>query len=223
LLLLFCLALRAGAEESAATNHIAWFTNYNAESFRKLPAAQQKIRPGQFDRARLDAAVFHETNRRRQQHGLPALAFDARAREAAQMQSRAMAKHGFVGHDNRFDPELKTTMDRAGRAGLKPRFLAENVASAFARQYEGGEEFYVRVEGGQRIFSARPGGPQILMRSYIEFAEALVDGWMKSAGHRKNILHEASRFLGCACAASPEPTDMEKFYCTQVFFTPLTR
>jgi uncharacterized protein YkwD len=199
------------------------FTHYTAESFRKLKTAQEKIQPDQVNRDLLDAAVFHETNRRRQQHGLPALAFDARAREAARMQSRAMAKHAFVGHDNPFDPELKTMMDRARRAGLKPRSLAENVASAFARQYEGGEKFYVRIEGGQKISSAQPGGPQIPMRSYIEFAEALVDGWMKSAGHRKNILDESATHLGCACEPSPVQATMEKFYGTQVFFTPLAR
>ena len=202
----------------AAPGH--WFTNYTAESFRKLKAAQEEISPDRINRSLLDAAVFHETNRRRERRGVPALVFDAGAREAALLQSRAMAKHGFVGHGNPFNAELRTTMDRAQQAGLRPRFLAENVASTFGREYNGGEEFYVRVEDGQKVFSAQPGGPQIPLRTYLEFAEALLDAWMKSPGHRKNILHETATHLACACEPAPEREAMEKFYCTQVFFTP---
>src|SRR5213593_4793549 len=69
-----------------------FFTKYDSTSFGKLPEARRQIDPQHIDQELLDAAVFHETNRRRQQHGLPALAYDARARAMAQIQARAMAK-----------------------------------------------------------------------------------------------------------------------------------
>lgn len=211
-----CIA--AGAAEMPAA---AWFTNHTAETFRKLPAAQQNILPDKLDRDLLDAAVFHETNRRRAQHQWPPLKFAARARAAARMQSRAMAEHGFVGHENVFEAGSKTMMDRARLAGLAPGFLAENVASSFGRQYESGKSFYVRTENGRKVFSLTPKGAPIPMRSYVEFADALLDGWMNSPGHRKNILHQSPEILGIACEPAREKEEMEKFYCTQVFFTPL--
>jgi len=196
------------------------FTQYDSASFAKLPQARQVIDPDAVNDDLLDAAVFHETNRRRQQQRLPALKYDERARAAAQMQSRDMAKGGFVDHENP-DPTKKTMNDRAKLAGLRPRVLAENVASTFGRRYKSGQPFYSREQNGRKIYSAEPSGPPIPMHTYLSFAEALVDGWMKSPGHRKNILHRDVEYLGCACDLPRNPNAMETFYCTQVFFTPL--
>ena len=55
------------------------------------------------------------------------------------------------------------------------------------------------------------------------FAEALVDSWMKSPGHRKNILHGEVEYLGCACELPRNADAMQTFYCTQVFFLPLAK
>ena len=196
------------------------FTQYDPASFAKLPQARKVIDPDAVNSPLLDAAVFHETNRRRRQQGLPALKDDEKARAAAQIQSRDMAKGGFVDHANP-DPTKKTMNDRAKLAGLRPRVLAENVASAFGRRYKSGQPFYSREENGRKIYSSQPNGPQIPMHTYLSFAEALVDSWMKSPGHRRNILHKEVEYLGCACELPRNPNAMETFYCTQVFFTPL--
>jgi uncharacterized protein YkwD len=205
---------------SQTRNATDLFTQYDAASFAKLPQARQLIDPDAVNSDLLDAAVFHETNRRRQQQRLPPLKYDQSARAAAQMQSRDMAKGGFVDHENP-DPTKKTMSDRAKLAGLRPRVLAENVASTFGRRYKSGQPFYSREQNGRKIYSAEPNGPPIPMHTYSSFAEALVDSWMKSPGHRKNILHSEVEYLGCACDLPRNPNAMETFYCTQVFFTPL--
>lgn len=208
--------------DSASRNASELFTKHDADSFARLAAARRVIDPDAVDYDLLDAAVFHETNRRRREKGLSALKHDAKARTAAQTQSRDMAKGGFVGHENP-DPRKKTLGDRAKLAGLRPRVLAENVASTFGRRYTSGKAFYSREENGRKIYSATPDGPPIPMHTYLSFAEALLDSWMKSPGHRKNILHREVEYLGCACALPRNPNAMETFYCTQVFFTPLER
>lgn len=220
-LLLGVCFLAASARGTAESGGAAWFTHYTADAFRELEKAQEKIQPEEIDRDLIDAAVFHETNRRRQVQGLPVLAFNAKAREAAEIQSGAMSRHGFVGHGNPVHPELRTAMQRARKAGLEPRVLAENVASAFARNYESGEKVYVRMGNGERIFSREPDGPPIGMRTYLEFAEALLDQWMSSPGHRKNILNKSVEYLGTSCVAAAQDEGMEKVYCAQVFFVPL--
>jgi len=197
----------------------ALFTNYTAATFRKHTEAGRAIDPANINQKLLDAAVFHETNRRRAEQGLPALRYDARAHEMARLQARAMAKDQFVEHENP-DPKLRTIADRAKAVGLSPRVLAENVASAFGRRYKSGQNFYVRQENGREVYSYEPEGPAIPMHTYVTFAEALVESWMQSPGHRKNILHKEPEYLGCACELSAKKSGMETFYCAQAFFAP---
>jgi uncharacterized protein YkwD len=204
-----------------STNTAASLATYNWQSFRRLPQAQQRLKPGGYDLVLLDMAVFHETNRRRQQNGLPPLAFDPRARQLAQLQSQAMAAQDFVGHENPAEPEKKTLENRVHLIGLKPSFVAENVASAFGRQYKPGQKYYEREENGQKIYSYTPKGSNIPMHTYISFAEALVDSWMNSPGHRKNILHPSPKFLGCSCEPGTKADDLFTFYCAQNFYSPL--
>src|SRR5678816_2264120 len=70
---------RPGATRNAAD----LFTQYDSASFAKLPQARQVIDSDAVNDDLLDAAVFHETNRRRRQQGLPALKYDEKARAAA--------------------------------------------------------------------------------------------------------------------------------------------
>ncbi len=209
------------AASGGATNTAAVLARHNWQSFRQLPQAQRRLEPGNYDLVLLDMAVFHETNRRRQQNALAPLVFDARTRELAQLQSRAMAEQGFVGHENPAEPDKKTLEDRVHMIGLNPSFVAENVASAFARQYKSGQKYYVREENGQKIYSYSPRGPNIPMHTYISFAEALVESWMNSPGHRKNILHKSPKYLGCSCEPAKKPDDLFTFYCGQNFYSPL--
>jgi uncharacterized protein YkwD len=197
----------------------ALFTNYTSSSFRLLPAATNAVSSDRLNRELLDAAVFHETNRRREQNGLPPLAYNGKARQMARIQSRAMAKDRFVEHTNP-DPQQRNDSDRARTVGLHPRFLGENVASTFGLRYQSGMGFFVREERGRKIYSLQPNGAPIPPHSYVSFAEALLDEWMQSTAHRQNILHKSPEFLGCACEPSSDDSAMETFYCTQVFFTP---
>ena len=137
----------------------------------------------------------------------------------AQIQARAMAKGKFVEHTNP-EPGKRTLTDRAKFVGLRPRFVAENVASSFGRRYKSGQPFYTREEDGRKIYSYEPNGKPIPLHTYLSFAEDLVESWMQSPGHRENILHKTPEYLGCACELSREASAMETFYCAQVFLKP---
>jgi uncharacterized protein YkwD len=225
-LLVLCVSLldlnKAAAAASSAQTHStgsSWFSAYNAQSFRRAAAPAQVLNPKRLNRALLDAAVFHETNVRRQKHGLARLLLHPQARQMARMQSRGMADMGEVSHEHP-DRARRTLSDRAQAAGLKGALFAENVASAFGRNYRSGDPFYVREENGRKIPSQQPNGPPIPRHTYLSFAVALVDSWMASPGHRRNILLSEATHLGTACEPSPTESTMETFYCTQVFFTP---
>jgi uncharacterized protein YkwD len=223
LAIVFCAAMAIGGASSQVRNRqelSRLFTNYTVAAFRSLPAATNTISIEFLNQELLDAAVFHETNRRRVQNGLPPLGYSSPARQAARLQSRGMAKGRFVEHSNP-DPRQRTPSDRARLAGLRPRLLGENVASSFGRRYQSGMGFFVREEGGRKVYSYQPNGPSIPMHTYVSFAESLLDSWMDSPEHRKNILQRGAAYLGCACEHSSDQAAMETFYCTQVFYTPL--
>jgi uncharacterized protein YkwD len=206
----------ATGPSAAAT---AWYA-MTPERFMALPEARREMSFASLDRNLLAAAIFHATNRQRVQHGFGVLEYDAAVSEAARLQASVMAAKNFMGHENPFDPSLKTPLDRILKVGLKPRYLAENVAMEYVRNMGPGQEFYTRTEKGAMVFSLTPDGPPIPMHSYVTFAEMLLDGWMNSPGHRANILSEPPRMLGCAGAPASEANGLEKLFCAQVFFTP---
>jgi|GEM_PF-536623 len=196
-----------------------WYA-LSAEQFAARPEAQKAIQLSAVDRNLLAAAILHATNQQRAKHRLPSLQHNPVASEAARLQADVMATRKFLGHENNFDPALKTPLDRVRKVGLKPRFMAENVALEFARQYRSGDSFYTRTVNGETVFSTTPDGPPMAMHNYVSFATALLDGWMHSPDHRANILSDKPRQLGCAGAPARNEEGMEVLYCVQVFFTP---
>lgn len=192
---------------------------HDMHSFLRLPEAEGEIDFGNVDLDLLDAAVFHETNRRRMEYQLKPLQYLPRLRIAARTQAEHMKQEGRVSHDHA-DPELRTPADRVRRAGLRPAFVAENVASVFGQRYESGTPYHKRREGDRWIISTKPGGPPIPPHTYASFAAMLLDGWMESPGHKENIVHPRARSLGVACLHQPGDGGLDTFYCAQAFFAP---
>ncbi len=192
-----------------------------AGAFRARPEAQAPIDLQNVDHTLLAAAVFHETNRRRREHDLPALKYDGQVWQAAAIQALAMAEGQFMGHAQPDSEKKATPWDRVQYVGLDPKFAAENVATSFGLDYESGKPFYTREEGGREIYSYEPGGRAITPHSYLSFAETLLESWMNSPGHRANILATEPEFLGCSQRQGKDARGMPVFYCAQVFFTPL--
>ena len=209
-------------KQRTAINTPRIFSNFDAESFQKLEEAQQKINLDHVNHDLLSAAVFHETNKRRLAEKLPPLDYEPKLGDAAKMQAVIMEERGSISHVNPESPGKETPADRLRLAGLEAGYSAENVATAFALAYPLGKPLYTREENGKKILSLEPDGPPVPTHSYVSFAAALLDLWMASAPHRKNILSPKPKFLGAGSQLSTnEATGMPLFYCAQVFFTPL--
>lgn len=209
-------------EGSGSTSSIALY-GMSAEEFLDSRDARRKIDLDRVDDELLAAAVFHETNRRRAKAGLPPLRHRAELDDAAMMQARDMARRGKLTHDHS-DGDLREPLDRASAAGLEPRFVAENIATAFGIRYESGRSVYVLdgsgVEEGRgdfQRFSYEPRGEPIPNHTYRTFARDLVDGWMGSHNHRRNILHGEPTHMGHACVRGTSDKGMPVFYCAQEF------
>lgn len=209
--LLISLFLGASVFEDGAYEQYTW------QSFNRIEALQRPIDFAEPDYGLLNAAVFYVTNQERAQRNLPLLSFSPDLRDIADHHARAMAEHDFVSHFNVFESRYRTLEQRSRAYGKEAH--AENVASNFLHKYR-----------SNTYYTPRPARPfyeyydsqrrSIPVMSYLEFAENLVDDWMSSSGHRRNILFRELKSLGCAVRI-PEgagtKNEIPLAYCVQNF------
>ncbi len=181
------------------------YTKYNHQTFFKLSIVNKPINLEAIDYRLLNAAVFHETNRQRHRHSKPPLKFSDPLLDAAMAHSQQMVKHKFLGHKNPHNKDLQQVKDRLKEAGWSSSSYGENVSDAFFIQYEGGKSLIKKQEEGKTVFY-RPLlfgllTKKVPIHTYQSFARALVDFWMSSPPHRKNILNPHYTHLGCGVAS----------------------
>lgn len=197
------------------SDRLATLFDMPAETFFALESAGLPIDAPKVDHNLLAAALFHGTNLRRRENGHPPLRHDPRLDAAARMHATDMSLNNYLSHTNPHRPKRRTPMDRALLAGFQFRFLAENIATHFAIQYESGVTVY-QVPAGSG-YSYRPDGPTIPRHTYRSFASTLLDQWMNSPGHRQNILSDPPELFGSDCRLRQEKSGLDKFYCVQLF------
>lgn len=146
----------------------------NASNATATPTPQEaSSQSGAIDRAEVEFYVHEEINEERTSRGLSRLNWDSELREIARYHSNQMAAEGFFAHTS---PSGQTMGDRYDRFGYNCRVSAggnryltgaENIAQTYHHK---------NVIGRGRLTTDR------------EVAEALVQQWMESEGHRENIL-----------------------------------
>lgn len=180
----------------------AWsFEKYNYYTFNKFhqysPAAK-RINPDSIDYRLLHAAIFYETNRQRKKHHLPVFKHSRALEQAAYEHSKDMVEHEFFSHTSPLTGK-KSFPDRLSLVGLDVGYRAENIAIAFALEYESGRPVFTPVQNGG-YFSYTWKGVPLDYRTYLDLADTVVQQWMNSPGHRKNILGINYNYLGVGAA-----------------------
>lgn len=143
------------------------YKKYTYESFKKLDVINQKIDPKNIDYPLFCAAIFYCTNIERESNKMPRYMHSSALEKAAQEHSKNMVKLNFYSHKSPVKGKENMT-DRLKDVGIVNVYCAENIFDKFEKD-----------------------------PTYWSFAEGLVKGWMDSPGHRKNILGENYKYLGC--------------------------
>lgn len=146
---------------------------------------------------RLSALV----NAERVKYGLKPLKKNTELAAIARAHSRDMAARGFSGH---YTPENLGPTDRAKKAGFKVTIKRGNTT---------------RIGVGENIYETQSvmeenGVKTPFLEKLNTVAKKGVEGWMKSPGHRKNILNPDYTMEGMGVAVSKD----KKVLATQVFF-----
>lgn len=174
----------------------AFYQTYDERSFRRYGPVQQTIDFDNIHYPLLNAAIFYETNRVRIRNGIRPFVHAAPLEEAAFMHARDMVRLDFFSHENPYEPEKKTLIQRLNQVGVVNGYRAENISEVFGIRYEHGTMIIPPDQGGSSFRDYRT-GKAIPAHTYLSFAETLLESWMKSSGHRANILNENLLFLGC--------------------------
>jgi uncharacterized protein YkwD len=127
-----------------------------------------------FNQTEVERYVWQFTNQKRLENGLNRLEYAPRIVDSARNHAHNMAKNGYVGHTQ---PNGQTMEQRySGEC----RYPGEN---AFGAWYE-------------KNFEAWRTGEMKYVTTEQELARYLVNGWMRSEGHRENILNPRWKELG---------------------------
>jgi uncharacterized protein YkwD len=178
-----------------------------------MPAAasSRAVNDGPLDAALLDSAVRAEVNYARCRSGLRALqnGGDALTR-AAEAHSRWMVSARTLSHRSNVSGR-STLSERIRAAGYQIRTGSENIGYVSRYQIDGAP--FRIVDSGSCRFASNAGQP-LPTHSYATVARQIVAEWMRSAGHRRNILD--SRVTRVATGAV---VDRNGPYCGRVWFT----
>lgn len=178
------------------------------------PAFERPVEAGGVDQWLFSEAVTRQVNEVRCDRGLAPLAADEAVTRAAAYHSGDMVVRGFFSHESPVAGR-RTPSDRLDQVGARHSRAAENIARTSIFAFDR-ERFFIRDQANC-VFSLTPDGPPVPRRSYAGAAERLVDGWMDSAGHRRNILDPALTRHGAGAAVRPDPATCGELIVTQVF------
>ncbi|MDQ7054628.1 MAG: CAP domain-containing protein [candidate division KSB1 bacterium] len=145
------------------------YKQISLSDFRQFEPFHQPIDLQNPDIPLLNAALFYVTNEQRKNHDRAPLEYLPALEIMAFQHSKRMTKWVFFSHRDPVDPERKNPQKRASLAGITNPYVAENIIRLF-------------VTPGQ---------------TYLQVAEAALQAWMNSKGHRQNILSRGAVQLGC--------------------------
>lgn len=151
-----------------------------------LAQSQGKVLPAKNLNSQVEDELFHYTNDKRHDKKLLPLSMEEALVSIARAHSQDMLRRNYLSH---FSPEGKSVVDRyVKKVGNAHRSLGENL----------------------HTISSSEG-----LRDPNALAKVMINDWMGSSGHRKNILSKQYQYGGVGCAS-----DGAQIYCTEVFAGP---
>ena len=187
----------------------AFYSRYTFLNYEQFQPMRDRIEPANLDLPLLNAAIYYETNRIRAAHRIPEVQYSPALEAAAYGHSVDMGKRHYLNHYTKPFP---------GDSSDLPHGPSERM------EKYGIDFFGTKAENLATI--------PIGKHTYASWAKDVVSRWMKSRGHRSNILRHADgkesdsldntkgniNFLGVACAPRIDKNRKVSYlYATQNF------
>lgn len=192
---------------------VALAGNAQAACVSKTVSGSEKAIPLKgLNQSLLNQSVVSRINLERCKRGLPALATASGLKKQAARHSTWMARNQRLSHkaSGSFNRTLK---DRLRASGVKFRTGAENIGQVHLYGIDG-KRFMIRSSSDCHFTS---GGRRIGRHSYRSLAGFIVQKWMDSPSHRKNILSRNLRFSGVGAGVQPSSKHCGAVFVTHIF------
>ncbi len=178
-------------------------------------AATQSVVPtGNINQNLLSDAVRAEVNFHRCRAGLPAVASAGSSlTKEAHGHSRWMAKRQKLSHQSTVRGR-STLRQRVKASGLKFRIGSENIG--MVHRYQIDSKRFQIVDASRCKFRLSNGQP-LPAHTYASLARHIVDLWMNSPGHRRNVLDRQAREVTTGLAFDPKANYCGRYWLTQKF------
>ena len=150
-------------------------------------------------------------NKVRCSKGLPALTSASGLVDVAEVHSKWMAKSQQLNYKSRVSG-MNTFKKRLKASGMSSRAGSENIGVTHRYQLKTAGVFLTRDLSACR-FEAK--GRTIPAHSYKSLANHIVNMWMASSVHRKNILARKSRLTGASLAFDGKSPNCGRYFITQ--------
>lgn len=193
-----------------------YYTNKDLSDFIDTERANMTINPDNIDVELLNALLFHLTNEQRLAHEQAVFVYHNNLKLAAEAHSKEMADKQFFSHKNRFNKKMREPSDRIFSYQDDYLSIGENIVENNLYEYSGRYLEYRILEKDGKQTLVDGAGVAIPHASYLSLANRLMQQWMNSPPHKKNILSTDFSLLGCACAVDDSQL-IWKMKCTQNF------
>ena len=177
-------------------------------------AAKTVVPSSRVNQALIDDAIRAEVNFHRCRAGLRPLADAGNSlANQAKKHSTWMARTQQLTHRSTVAGSA-TLKQRLRKSGLKFRTGAENIGMVHRYQIDN-QRFKIANSNACQFTSTR--GKPLPAHSYASLARHAVNLWMKSPGHRKNILNPKVTKMSSGVAFDPKARFCGRFWLTQNF------
>lgn len=200
------IALLLIAIPAIGQSTIAASTYYTCHwrEFYGIPALDSTINLSYPDYELLDAAIFHATNEARAQEQYPPFKYHHALHEAAKLHSNFMIELDFYNHYNSENTDYYFPLDRVRDFDKKIPLIGENIAEFPLIE---SKRIYCpeKAADGYFVYLNCKSREVLTPYTYLEYAKLVVNSWMHSPPHRKNILNPDFTYLGCSARFSKDP------------------
>lgn len=206
---IFLASFSSPSQNYYSTSSMKFFETGLANDTAKLESLNMEL---------LQAAIFHATNLERPKKRQ--FKYGKNLEKGASFHSTEMEVKGFFSHTNRKNKKYKTPFHRAKKFNAKYAVVGENILEEIALDYIDNSLYDSELENGVYVFYHHKNGEIVRELTYEELAVKMVDSWMKSSGHKANILNKAYTHLGVGVAIKKNPyatDDLPRVFATQLF------
>ena len=174
--------------------------NHNKSELSILTGARQFLNPNHLNFNLLEQTLIYFTNKARRHYRLKPFSKENKLQNAARLHSLEMASLNYFSHESPVSKNRKLS-DRLKNTGLSlsNTIMGENIGFDYFLKIAN-VPHYKKYYKGKWVYIHHKTGEPIGYQTYQEFASQMVIKWMKSPGHRKNILNRKFDRIGIGIA-----------------------